>query len=85
VTRPVYDSLSLPSVDEPMDELSESRPEPSGAIAGEFVTETFDHDDGRQVMVYVPSARPEAIVFASDGQLISPWWRLLEAADVPRP
>jgi len=67
-----------------MDELSESRPPPSDTIAGEFVTEIFDYDDGRQVIVYVPSARPEAIVFASDGQLISPWGRLLEGADVPR-
>jgi enterochelin esterase-like enzyme len=66
-----------------MSEFFESRPEPSGAIRGEFVTETFDYDDGRQVMVYVPSVRPEAIVFAADGQLISPWGRLLEAADVP--
>ena len=66
-----------------MNEFSESRPEPSDAIAGEFVTETFDYDDGRQVTVYVPSVRPEAIVFASDGQLIATWGRLLEAADVP--
>ena len=68
-----------------MNEFSETRPEPSDAeaIAGEFVTETFDYDDGRQVMVYVPAVRPEAIVFAGDGQMISPWGRLLEAADVP--
>src|SRR4051812_40866744 len=68
-----------------MNEFSETRPEPSdaAAIAGEFVTETFDYDDGRQVMVYVPAVRPEAIVFAGDGQMISPWGRLLEAADVP--
>jgi enterochelin esterase-like enzyme len=66
-----------------MNEFSESRPELSDAIAGEFVTETFAYDGGRQVMAYVPSVRPEAIVFAGDGQLISPWGRLLEAADVP--
>jgi enterochelin esterase-like enzyme len=33
--------------------------------------------------VYVPPRRPEAIVFAGDGQLISPWGGFLEAADVP--
>jgi enterochelin esterase-like enzyme len=68
-----------------MNEFSETRPEPpeTGAIAGEFITETFDYDNGRQVMVYVPPAPPEAIVFAGDGQMISPWGRLLEAADVP--
>src|SRR5690348_11506209 len=66
-----------------MSEFSESRSEPSDAIAGEFVTETFEYDGGRQVMVYVPSVRPEAIVFAADGQMISPWGRLLETADVP--
>ncbi len=60
-------------------------PEPSNAdrIAGKFVTETFDYDDGRQVTVYVPPDPPEAIVFAADGQMISQWGGLLEAADVP--
>ena len=53
------------------------------AIAGEFVTETFDYDGGRQVTVYVPPDPPEAVVFASDGQRISQWGRFLEAADVP--
>lgn len=52
-------------------------------IAGELVTETFGYDEGRLVTVYVPPAPPEAIVFAGDGQLIAPWGRLLEAADVP--
>lgn len=68
-----------------MNEFSETRPEPpeADAIAGEFITETFDNDDGRQVMVYVPPVLPEAIVFAGDGQMISPWGRLLEAAGVP--
>src|SRR5579864_134918 len=51
--------------------------------AGEFVTETFDYDGGRQVTVYVPPLAPEAIVFAADGQTISPWGLCLEAADVP--
>jgi hypothetical protein len=43
------------------------------AIAGEFVTETFDYDGGRQVTVYVPPDPPEAVVFAGDGQRISQW------------
>jgi len=51
--------------------------------AAEFVTETFDYDGGRQVTVYVPPDKPEAIVFAGDGQMISQWGRLLDAADVP--
>ena len=53
------------------------------AIAGEFVTETFYYDGGRQVTVYVPPDPPEAVVFAGDGQRISQWGRFLEAADVP--
>jgi hypothetical protein len=40
-------------------------------IGGELVTETFDYDGGRQVTVYIPAERPEAIVFAGDGQMIS--------------
>lgn len=51
--------------------------------AGELVTETFDHDGGRAVTAYVPSARPEAVVFAGDGQLVAPWGRDLEDADAP--
>lgn len=50
---------------------------------GELVTETFDHDGDRQVTVYVPAEPPEAVVFAGDGQVISPWGGLVEAADVP--
>ena len=53
------------------------------SIAGEFVTETFDYDGGRQVTVYIPPGRPEAVVFAGDGQLISQWGGDLEIADVP--
>src|SRR5579871_2022675 len=53
------------------------------AIAGAFVTETFDYDGGRPVTVYVPPDPPEAVVFAGDGQGISQWGQLLEAADVP--
>jgi enterochelin esterase-like enzyme len=52
-------------------------------IAGALVTETFDYDGGRQVTVYVPPDPPEAIVFAGDGQMITQWGGLLEAADVP--
>jgi enterochelin esterase-like enzyme len=46
------------------------------------VTERFDYDGGRQVTVYIPPNPPDSIVFAGDGQLISPWGRLLEAADM---
>jgi enterochelin esterase-like enzyme len=51
--------------------------------AGEFVTETFDYDGGRQVTVYVPPDRPEAVVFAGDGQVLAEWGADLAAADVP--
>src|SRR2546429_1222406 len=51
--------------------------------AGEVVTETFDYDGGRRVMDYIPADPPEAVVFAGDGQLISQWGGVLEAADVP--
>jgi enterochelin esterase-like enzyme len=53
------------------------------ALAHELVTETFDYDGGRQVTAYVPRAAPDAVVFAGDGQLISQWGGVLEAADVP--
>ena len=53
------------------------------STAGELVTETFEYDGGRQVTVYVPADRPEAVVFAGDGKLISQWGGDLEAADVP--
>ncbi len=68
-----------------MNEFSETQPEPTqaNAIAGEFVTETFDYDDRRQVTVYVPPVAPEVIVFASDGQMISQWGKFLESADAP--
>jgi enterochelin esterase-like enzyme len=61
--------------------LSESQP--TGAASGEFVTERFDFDGGRQVTVYVPPDAPEAILFAGDGQRISKCGRLLENAGVP--
>jgi enterochelin esterase-like enzyme len=50
------------------------------SIAGELVTETLNFDDGRQVTAYVPPVPPQAIVFAGDGQLISRWGGVLEAA-----
>src|SRR5215469_2402211 len=56
---------------------------PTDAVSGQFVTETFEYDGGRQVTVYVPPNLPEAIVFAADGQRISKWGRLLEKANVP--
>jgi len=67
-----------------MNEFSEPQLKPlqADAIAGESVTETFDYDDGRQVTVYLPPVPPEAIVFASDGQMISQWGRFLEAQDL---
>ncbi|WP_280427347.1 alpha/beta hydrolase [Nocardia brasiliensis] len=53
------------------------------ARAGELVTEVFDYDGGRRVSVYVPADRPEAVVFAGDGELITQWGVDLAAADVP--
>jgi len=55
----------------------------SSSITGKLVTETLNFDGGRQVTVYVPPVPPEAVVFAGDGQLISQWGGVLEAADVP--
>jgi enterochelin esterase-like enzyme len=52
------------------------------SIAGELVTGTLEYDGGREVTVYVPPEPPEAVVFAGDGQLISPWGAVLEAAGV---
>ena len=50
--------------------------------AGQFVTETFNYDGGRQVTVYVPPAPPESIVFAGDGGWhISRLGEVLEAAN----
>ena len=53
------------------------------SITGELITEMFEYDGGREVTVYVPTQQPEAVVFAGDGQLISQWGGVLEAADVP--
>jgi enterochelin esterase-like enzyme len=52
--------------------------------AGQFVTETFEYDGGRQVTVYVPPVVPESIVFAGDGGWhISRLGEVLEAAGAP--
>jgi len=56
---------------------------PSSSHEGKLITETFSYDGGRQVTVYVPPVAPEAIVFAGDGQLISHWGSVLEAANTP--
>lgn len=48
-----------------------------------YVTESFEYDGGRQVTVYVPPAKPEAVVFAGDGQRIAKWSRFLEDAGLP--
>jgi enterochelin esterase-like enzyme len=53
------------------------------SITGELITEPFEYDDGREVTVYVPPEPPEAVVFAGDGQLISQWGGVLEAAGMP--
>jgi enterochelin esterase-like enzyme len=53
------------------------------SIAGQLVTEAFEYGDGRPVTVYIPQDPPQLVVFAGDGQLISRWGGVLEAADVP--
>lgn len=53
------------------------------SIAGKLITETFEYGGGRAVTVYVPPQVPEAVVFAGDGELITQWGGVLEAADVP--
>jgi len=59
-------------------------PRATSTIGGELVTETFDYDGGRQVTAYIPQALPQAVLFAGDGQLVSPWGAFLnEAADLP--
>jgi enterochelin esterase-like enzyme len=58
-------------------------PAPADSIAGALVTETFDYDGDRQVTAYVPRDVPEAVVFGGDGQLVSQWGAVVEAADVP--
>lgn len=41
--------------------------QPMSPTAGQFVTETFGYDGGRQVTVYVPPDPAKAVVFAGDG------------------
>jgi pimeloyl-ACP methyl ester carboxylesterase len=53
------------------------------SVMGELITETLEYDGGRDVTVYVPPEPPEAVVFAGDGQLISQWGSVVEAAGVP--
>ncbi len=74
---------TLNHVNRRLSESDGAAAEPTGAVSGEFVTEMFEYDGGRQVTVYVPPDAPEAIIFAGDGQGISKWGRLLEKADVP--
>ncbi len=71
------------SVNRKLGESDEAPIDLSHAVSGKFVSETLAYDHGRQVTVYVPSKRPEAIVFAGDGQRISKWGRLLEKASIP--
>ncbi|HEY0375079.1 MAG TPA: alpha/beta hydrolase-fold protein [Amnibacterium sp.] len=52
-------------------------------MSGEFITQTFEFDGGRDVTVYVPREAPEVVVFAGDGQLIAPWGSDLEASSAP--
>jgi enterochelin esterase-like enzyme len=68
------------SVNRRQGESGEAPMDAAHAVSGELVSETLAYDHGRQVTVYVPSKRPEAIVFAGDGQRISKWGRLLEKA-----
>jgi enterochelin esterase-like enzyme len=52
--------------------------------AGTLVSEMLlDYDGGRRVTVYVPSTRPDTVIFTGDGQNFAEWGRLLERADVP--
>jgi enterochelin esterase-like enzyme len=57
--------------------------DPAGEVSGEFVTEAFEYDGGRQVTVYVPPEPPQSIIFAGDGQMISQWGPLIEKAGAP--
>src|ERR1700723_2427115 len=41
-------------VNRKLSESDETASKPTGAVSGEFVTETFEYDGGRQVTVYVP-------------------------------
>src|SRR5258706_4017210 len=58
-------------------------PTPMSSTAGEFITETLELGGGRQVPGYVPAAAAEEVVLGGDGQLITSWGEVLEAADLP--
>ena len=59
--------------------------EVGGAGSGEFVTETFPFDGGRDVTAWIPAHPAEAVVFAADGQRLAKWGPLLQKAGVPSP
>jgi enterochelin esterase-like enzyme len=50
---------------------------------GDLVTATLPYDGGRLVSVYVPVVRPEAVIYAGDGQLIAAWGEIIEASGAP--
>ena len=62
-------------VDRNLNESDGAPAKPTGGVSGEFVTDMFEYDGGRQVTVYVPPEPPEAIVFAGDGQRVAKWGR----------
>ena len=53
------------------------------SIKGSLITATLAYDGGRDVTAYVPFEPPQAVVFAGDGQLVSQWGAVLEAAGLP--
>jgi len=53
------------------------------SIKGTLVTACLPYDGGRDVAVYVPVEPPRSVVYAGDGQLISHWGGVLEAAGLP--
>jgi enterochelin esterase-like enzyme len=53
------------------------------SITGSLTTATLAYDGGRDVTVYVPPEPPQTVVFAGDGQLVSQWGGVLEAAGLP--
>jgi enterochelin esterase-like enzyme len=52
-------------------------------MKGRLITGTLAYDGGRDVTVYAPPKSPLAVVFAGDGQLVSKWGDVLEAAALP--
>lgn len=65
------------------DDLGVEHRSRADAASGEFITETFEYDGGRQATVYVPPDRPEAIVFAGDGESLSRWGADLAGTGLP--